>query len=157
VAFSPDGTMMITGSEDEAARVRKTTSGKVLRKLHNQVSSVAFSPDGTKVLTGSRDSTVLVWKVVKWIKWVILEGHTGGVKCIAFSPDSRHIITCDVHGRVFFWQGQGPELGRLLGIYDATYEVGAIYWQDAAHVVLADKGGPSGRPHFYRLSLEGEW
>ena len=44
-----------------------------------------------------------------------------------------------------------------LSLFVATYEVGAVYWQDATHVVLADLGGPHFRPHFYYVKLEGTW
>ena len=47
------------------------------------------------------------------------------------------------------------ERGKLVGLYVAAYEIGAVYWQDANHVVLADLGGPHFRPHFYYLKLEG--
>ncbi|MFL5589895.1 MAG: hypothetical protein ACJ8DI_19915, partial [Ktedonobacteraceae bacterium] len=77
------------------------------------------------------------------------------VRKVAFSADGHLIITCDRYGQVRFWQLRGPTSGRLLGVYSAIYEIGAVHWQDANHLVLADTGGPEGRPHFYRLRLEG--
>ena len=86
-----------------------------------------------------------------------LEGHSSLVSSVAFSPDGRLAMTFDQHGRVFFWQVNGADQGKLLGLYVAAYEVGAVYWQDATHLVLADLGGPHFRPHFYYLKLEGTW
>ena len=74
---------------------------------------------------------------------------------MTFSPHGRLILVCDEHGRVLFWQIGGTEMGSLLGVYVAAYEVGAVHWQDTSHVILVDAGGPQGRPHFYRLELEG--
>jgi hypothetical protein len=48
-------------------------------------------------------------------------------------------------------------MGSLQGMYIATYKVGAVHWHDVAHLMLADMGGPRGRPYLYRLKLEGKW
>ncbi len=121
------------------------------------VNSVAFSPDGQLVLTGSGDRTARLCETSSGKQVGVLEGHSAPVNSVAFSPDGRFAITCDQHSRVYFWQVNGMERGKLVGLYVATYEVGAVYWQDAAHVVLADLGGPHFRPHFYYLRLEGDW
>jgi WD40 repeat protein len=68
VAFSPDGTRVVTGSGDNAARLWDEATGKVLATLAGHVDSVwavAFSPEGTRVLTGSEDSTARLWYVSK--------------------------------------------------------------------------------------------
>jgi WD40 repeat protein len=65
VAFSPNGTEVLTGSSDRTARIWEVSSGKELHKLPHggQVNAVAFSPDGKKVLTGSYDGTAWIWPV----------------------------------------------------------------------------------------------
>jgi len=65
VAFSPDGTKVLTGSEDRTARIWDVSTGLEVHKLTHEdlVHAVAFSPDGTKVLTGSSDKTAWIWPV----------------------------------------------------------------------------------------------
>jgi hypothetical protein len=49
VAFSPDGTQVVSGSDDKAVRLRHAVTGAALQALEGHwslVSSVAFSPDG---------------------------------------------------------------------------------------------------------------
>jgi WD40 repeat protein len=87
----------------------------------------------------------------------IFAGHSEWVNSVAFLPDGRLAMTCDQLGRVFFWQVNGADQGKLLGLYVAAYDVGAVYCKDATHLVLADLGGPRFRPHFYYLKLEGTW
>jgi WD40 repeat protein len=69
VAFSPDGSQLVSGSHDETARVWSVAGGKLLNTLtghSDNVSSVAFHPNGKQVASGSADKTVRIWTVCEW-------------------------------------------------------------------------------------------
>ena len=65
VTFSPDGTRILTGSDDRTAKVWDARTGTALLELKGHtggVSSVAFSLDGTRIFTGIGDcGTAKVW------------------------------------------------------------------------------------------------
>ena len=69
VAFSPDTKRVISGSQDQVAKLWDSETGKEILTLsrHTEdVTSVTFSPDGRQVLTGSRDGTAVIWLSQDW-------------------------------------------------------------------------------------------
>ena len=62
--LQPDGTRVVTASDDKTARVWDAARGKPIGRLQghgDRVNSAAFTPDGTRVVTASEDKTARVW------------------------------------------------------------------------------------------------
>ncbi len=96
MSFSPDGTRIVTGSEDKTAKVWDARTGTALLELKGHtdgVTSVSFSPDGTRIVTGSDDKTAKVWDARTGTALLELKGHTGEVTSVSFSPDGTRIVT----------------------------------------------------------------
>jgi hypothetical protein len=106
VAFSPDGTRVVTGSADTTVRLWDAKAGKLLATLQGHTSTVcavAFSPDGTRVVTGSLDKTARLWNANDGQPLAALPGHGGAVTFVSFSSDGRHITTATNDGTARIW------------------------------------------------------
>jgi WD40 repeat protein len=64
VAFSSDGSRIVSGSVDKSVRVWDALTGEekhVLNGHTDSVNSVACSSDGSRIVSGSDDNSVRVW------------------------------------------------------------------------------------------------
>jgi WD40 repeat protein len=158
IAFSPDGKQIASGAADHTIRLWDVSSGKQLALLEGpptRVNSITFSPDGKRLASGATDKTIRLWDVSSGKQLTQLEGHTGAVHRVAFSPNGCLLFSSGRNGQNFFWLASRTKEDSLQGIYMTTHGIEAIFWQDETHVVLADKDGPRGCPHFYWLELVG--
>ncbi len=65
VCFSPDGSYIVSGSNDKTLKLWNATSGKEVTGFigsghTDNVVSVAFSPNGRYIVSGSSDKTILI-------------------------------------------------------------------------------------------------
>jgi WD40 repeat protein len=149
VAFSPDGTLLATSSDDNTAGLWDTTRRGTTEPLatltgHTDlVSGVAFSPDGTLLATSSGDGTARLWDTTRrgtTEPLATLTGHTGGVSGVAFSPDGTLLATSSGDGTARLWdttrRGTTAPLATLTG--HTGYVTGVAFSPDGT--LLATSG-----------------
>jgi WD40 repeat protein len=113
--FSPDGSQVVTASEDNTARLWDVASGQelaVLRGHETGVYSAHFSPDGSQVVTASEDSTARLWDVASGQELAVLKGHESVVRSAHFSPDGSQVVTASRDKTARLWDN--PTLDELI-------------------------------------------
>jgi WD40 repeat protein len=120
VAFSPDGSQIVSGSSDNTVRLWDAQTGKEIAELDGHtgpVWSVAFSPDGSQIVSGSSDDTVRLWDAHTSKEIAELEGHTGTVNSVAFSLDGATVYVHYVFGPSISWAVSGELKFNLCFVY----------------------------------------
>ncbi|KAK7450144.1 hypothetical protein VKT23_013027 [Stygiomarasmius scandens] len=135
VAFSPDGSRVISGLDNNTILIWNAVTGEVEAKLEGHTGamySVAFSQDGSRVVSGS--STVQIWNAVTGEVEAKLEGHTGRVYSVAFSQDGSRVVSGSDDRTVQIWNAVTGEVeAKLEGHTDAVSSV--AFSQDGSRVV----------------------
>jgi WD40 repeat protein len=119
VAFSPDGRLLATASQNKRAQLWDPATGERLRKLKGKISedmAVAFSPDGRLLVTASKDGTARLWDPATGARLRTLPAHDFRVDHVAFSPDGTQLATGGADGTAGVWDAATGEcLGILTG------------------------------------------
>jgi len=124
VAYSPDGTLMVTGADNRTVRVWDASTGELLRVIEGLPWSpfdLKFHPDGRVLFVVGRGGELVVLDPHAGEQIAVLKVHEWSVFAICVSSDGRRLIT----------SGEDP----WIGITDLDHIRGYIrgneaYWKD---------------------------
>ncbi len=136
VALSADSEIAVTGSRDRTVQVWRVADGKPVGVPLNHPSEVfvvALSPDGKLIASASRDGTARLWDVATGNATGVVLRHpysirdndsslqsdsdtrnqTSLIKSVAFSPDSKTVLTGSIDATARLWDvGSGKLIGE---------------------------------------------
>ena len=130
IAFSPDGSQILSASDDTQIILWNTETGEQIRSYDDHtdaVWSVSFNADGSQFLSASRDKQIIHWQTETGEILNRLLGHQTGVRAVAFHPDGRHAVS------------GGGDVATTGGIND--YEL--LFWDVTDAYILREMPGHS--------------
>ncbi len=93
LTFSPDGSTLACASLGGHIYLLSARDGAMQRVIECfNIESVAFSPDGSILAGGTYEKAVHIWRVTDGSLISTLEGSTGPVKSVNFSPDGSDLV-----------------------------------------------------------------
>jgi WD40 repeat protein/HEAT repeat protein len=172
VAFSPDGRLFVTTSQDNTAQLWRLYRGSgpkgdpKITVVHFQrplehsfwVFSAAFSDDGRFVITSSRDQKARVWDVSSGKQALPSLDHGVAVSAAFFHPDCDRAVTVS-EDLVRVWEASAPSVRRtLIGQWLHRHPISAngrfILQENKVGVQVFDLENPRAAPRPIQLRKE---
>lgn len=113
VAFSPDGSRMVSAGADRVIKVWDRQSLHAVLTLRGHaaaVTALAFRPDGRRLASGSADGSVRIWDTASGEEVLTWRGHEGTVTGLAFDPKGQRLAST----------GRGKRACGELKLWDAA-------------------------------------
>lgn len=146
VAFSPDGSRIVVGSDNGTVEVWDAHRGRSLAfngEIHHaRVNTVVFSRDGSRFATAGSDARLIIWDAATGRRsGEPLEGHAAAINGVAFSPDDARIVSGSDDRTLRLWDAAtGQALDeRPLGPHPTA--ILGVAFPDADKVIAGDADG----------------
>ena len=112
-AFSPDGTRVVSASDDKTLKIWDVSPGRELITLRghaNMVLGCAFSPNGKWIVSASKDKTLRIWDAINGVEIGTFSGHLEGVNACAISPNGAYVCSAGWDNTLKVWDVQNGEV-----------------------------------------------
>ena len=143
VSWSPDGTMLASGSCDRTIKIWDVQTGICLKTLQGHdgsVDSVSWSSDGTMLASGSQDKTIKIWDVQTETCLKTLQGHEDLIFSVSWSPDGKKLASGSWDKSIKIWRISWIDLLKKLSLEQLLFlqKASEAWQQEKAHTIDND-------------------
>jgi len=154
--FSPDGTRVLTASNDDTARLWEFPSGRLLRVLvvGANPSTCAITSDSATLAIWTEDNYLRVYPADEEAEPLDYTGHASGMGSGKLSADGRYALSCSMDGTARVWdisrpaafEPLSPAPGDIASAFlgENSGLLGAIQWNGPLMLASADTGASLG-------------
>jgi WD40 repeat protein len=129
VCYSPDGSKIITGGNDDKVKIWSNT-GSLLFTCSSHtgdVTNVKVTPDNNFVISSSKDDKIKIWNIATGALVQTIAGHTSDVNGIDISPDGSKIVSASSDSTCKIWNFNTGGLITTFAVADSG-SVNTVAW-----------------------------
>jgi len=140
VAYSPDGSRLVSAGFDGALRLWDVQSGALLQSWpgeSGQLHGVAWSPDGSQLASTGQDGAVRLWDARTGALLTPLDAHSSAGNSVAWSADGALLASGGDDGQVIVWDAATLDQIQAIPLPDQPLVKGVAFAPDGTRLAAA--------------------
>lgn len=156
VAWSPNGRLLATASNDASVRIWDGDGQSLLHTLQRHTNSVyglSWHPRSQLLASGSLDGFINVWNAVKGEHVFFFRTHSGRINSVAWSPDGKIIAAASSSNAIRFYEVGIPHAVAVLVGHENF--VNHVAWSPDGRILAS--ASRDGTVRLWRRGAETPW
>ncbi|KAF4852472.1 Vegetative incompatibility protein HET-E-1 [Colletotrichum siamense] len=102
IAYSPDGLLLASGSNDQTVQLWDAASGSTQHSLEG--CGAVFAPNGQIIASASLDETVRIWEVATGLQLQVFQDNMTDASSLAVSPNGQVVVSGSPDKKIRLWE-----------------------------------------------------